>query len=97
LVGVEQAYLRHPGSELGSDRVPVGIDDCPVFRSVRRCHGGLLIQLGNNLSRKSRYHAFYAPLLIAIVHLIKDGKMRAARLASKMHMLIYLDCSENVE
>jgi len=27
---------------LGSHRVPVGIDDCPVFASVRRCHGSLL-------------------------------------------------------
>jgi hypothetical protein len=27
---------------LGSHRVPVGIDDCPVFASVRRCHASLL-------------------------------------------------------
>jgi hypothetical protein len=42
LFRVVQASLRHLGCELGSDRVPMGIDDCPVFRSVRRRHGNLL-------------------------------------------------------
>jgi hypothetical protein len=29
---VIEAALRHPGCELGSDRVPVRVDDCPLFR-----------------------------------------------------------------
>jgi hypothetical protein len=36
------ACLRHLGCELGSDRVPMGIDDCPIFSLVRQCHGSLL-------------------------------------------------------
>ena len=34
LFWIVEASLRHLGCELGSDRVPVGIDDCPVFGSV---------------------------------------------------------------
>ena len=34
LFRVVKASLRHFGCELGSDRVSMGIDDCPVFRSV---------------------------------------------------------------
>jgi hypothetical protein len=36
---VVQACLRHFGCELGSDRVSMGIDDCPMFSLVRQCHG----------------------------------------------------------
>ena len=32
---------RHLCCELGSDRVPMCIDDSSVFRSVWRCHGSL--------------------------------------------------------
>ena len=35
LFRVVKASLCHFGCELGSDRVPMGIDDCPAFRSVR--------------------------------------------------------------
>src|ERR1700722_9195349 len=41
LFRVVKAALRHLGCELGSDRVPVGIDDGTMFRSVRRCHDSL--------------------------------------------------------
>jgi hypothetical protein len=45
-VRIEQAYLRQLGSELGSDRVPVGIDDCAAFRSVRTVgHVNILLLL----------------------------------------------------
>jgi hypothetical protein len=42
LFRIVQPPLRQFGGEFGSDRVPVGIDDWPVFRCVRRCHGDLL-------------------------------------------------------